>query len=92
MYPIPPPDVKTGRPSRPIAMYTATEIAPSFLPRISPAKVVNKNCKVNGTAGTGILIKAPTAIKAENKAHRIRDLVFNVFLFVNGNLSYADFM
>ena len=64
---------RIGTPQRPISMYTPTDSAPYFGPSTIPARVVNNSCSVKGTKGTGILINAPTAIKAANNAHKIRE-------------------
>ena len=51
---------------------------PNRDPKRIPASIVNKYCSVNGTTGIGILINAPTAISAVNKAQYTRLLVSDV--------------
>ena len=74
-YQMPPPSAKIGSPTSPSTAYNPTLMAPSLPPMIRPASMVNRNCSVNGTTGTGTLMNAPTAMSAVNSAHMIISLV-----------------
>lgn len=83
---------KNGQAASPKAIYMPTAARPHLLPSISPESIVKRYCRVKGTTGTGIFIKAPTAIRAANKAHRIIFLRVETFKFLSPSVqSDADF-
>ena len=74
--PVPP--ANTGIPINPIIMYNSCETNPFLEPSIAPDIIANNDCKLMGTGPTGILINAPTAVRAANIEQCIKSLIVNL--------------